>query len=106
MARTASYALSNIFAPLILEIGKAGSLNSLIKCGDMYLHKTVLKSVMACYVERSETSGSESSNSSETYTVTLECKNNVHYALISFNSKPEAQDWLTYFVENVLNQYV
>ncbi len=31
VARTASYALSNIFAPLILEIGKAGSLNTLIK---------------------------------------------------------------------------
>ena len=31
VARTASYALSNIFAPLILEMGKAGSLNRFAK---------------------------------------------------------------------------
>ncbi|PIP53745.1 MAG: alanine dehydrogenase [Bacteroidetes bacterium CG23_combo_of_CG06-09_8_20_14_all_32_9] len=31
VARTASYALSNIFAPLLLEIGKAGSINRLSK---------------------------------------------------------------------------
>jgi len=31
VARTASYALSNIFAPLILEIGKAGSINILAR---------------------------------------------------------------------------
>lgn len=31
VARTASYALSNIFAPLILDIGKAGSVNLLAK---------------------------------------------------------------------------
>ena len=31
VARTASYALSNIFAPLILEMGKAGSINNFAK---------------------------------------------------------------------------
>jgi len=92
------------------KITKLFSLNSLIKCGDMYLHKTVLKSVIACYIERSDTSEINghrtiNDNNEEGHTVTLECKNNVHYALITFNSKPEAQDWMSNFIENVYNQY-
>jgi len=31
VARTASYALSNIFAPLVLEMGRAGSINIMVK---------------------------------------------------------------------------
>ena len=38
VARTASYALSNIFAPLILDIGRAGSLNNLMKENDGFRH--------------------------------------------------------------------
>lgn len=90
------------------KITKLFSLNSLIKCGDMYLHKTVLKSVIACYIETTnEISGHRTinDNNEEGHTVTLECKNNVHYALITFNSKPEAQDWMSDFIENVYNQY-
>jgi alanine dehydrogenase len=36
VSRTASYALSNILAPLILDLGYAGSINHLIKQNNGY----------------------------------------------------------------------
>jgi alanine dehydrogenase len=47
VARTATYALSNIFAPVLLKIGEAGGLEHLIKedkglCNGVYIYKGIL----------------------------------------------------------------